>query len=540
MRRFGNWLYNTLWANWTRRIATLLGLAVVGTLVYVLLPPPDEPAGPETCATGVVRRGGECIGVNGTGYDFGTPEIGKVARAIAEENRKAGGKPHVTIAMMLPLQPDIPAERRQLRSEIQGAYLAQYRANRGENVPLIRLVLANPGDGYAQQAKVVRQLGSMAKDKRHNLRAVTGFNLSLRTTEKAIGQLTRKHGIPVLASRISADGLANPEDENKGVPFPGLARIIPTNSQQARALASFHGGLDDAETVLIKDTRPNDIYVESLAEAFGRDEPGPPGPKDQPYRSPGITEVGTTGNDFEQISLNICESKARYVYFAGRPVHLRLFALKLAETSCHGKKYTIVSGSGAAALNRYMKGGDWETLRGGRDAEEPTVTVQYAAPAHPKAWEGALRAWDKEHDDPKSRPGYLTDPQRELRELEDLAWKGTAGDIGDVRLEDSRTMLVHDGVRTIARAVVLATSQARGGVPPLERVASEWPRLESKYRVNGTSGWICLTNAGNAYNKPVAVVELDPRTKKVDFVGIGWPENGRAQPDNCIVPSKTE
>ncbi len=269
LRRFGNWLYNTLWANWTRRIATLLGLAAVGTLVYVLLPPPDEPAGPETCATGVVRRGGECIGVNGTGYDFGTPEIGKVARAIAEENRKVDGKPHVTIAMMLPLQPDIPAERRQLRSEIQGAYLAQYRANRGENVPLIRLVLANPGDGYAQQAKVVRQLGAMAKDKRHNLRAVTGFNLSLRTTENAIGQLTNKHGIPVLASRISADGLANPEDENKGVPFPGLARIIPTNSQQAKALASFHGGLDDAETVLIKDTRPNDIYVESLAEAFG-------------------------------------------------------------------------------------------------------------------------------------------------------------------------------------------------------------------------------------------------------------------------------
>ncbi|WP_306337844.1 amino acid ABC transporter substrate-binding protein [Streptomyces sp. KL118A] len=528
MRQFGNWLYNTFLANWMRRILTLLGLAAAGVLLYVFLPPIGEA---DRCATGVEKHGGECIGVNGTGYAFGTPEIDKVARAIAKENEEfVGDKPHVTVALMMPLQPDIAAERIQLRSEIQGAYLAQYRANREENTPLLRLVLANPGDSYAQQERVVDQLADLADDKKDNLRAVTGFNLSLDATKKAIARLTNELHIPVLASRVSADELANPERGAKD-PYPGLARIIPTNRQQADALASFHGELRDEQTVLVRDKREHDIYNNSLAKAFSRDEKGPPGPKDQTFESPSITDPGDTGNDFTLIAQNICQSTARYVYFAGRPVHLRLFALKLADVQCRGKKYTIVSGSGAATLNRYMKDGDWERLRGG--GKEPLVTVQYAAPGHPDAWDRELRGTK----DPEAR-AHLAEPRAELNRLRALIDKGSAGDIGPVPLEDSRTMLVYDGTRTVAKAVLLANAQTEGTVPSLKRVSDMWQRLEAVNRVRGTSGWICLTNAGNAYDKPVAVVELDPRTEKLRLVGIGWPE-GRPQPQDCRVPSDT-
>ncbi|MGW6533295.1 amino acid ABC transporter substrate-binding protein [Streptomyces venezuelae] len=527
MRQFGNWLYNTFLANWMRRILTLAGLVAAGVLLYVFLPPIGEP---ESCATGVEKHGGECIGVNGTGYAFGTPEIDKVARAIAKENEEfVGDKPHVTVALMLPLQPDIDAERIQLRSEIQGAYLAQYRANREENTPLLRLVLANPGDSYAQQERVVDQLADMTGDKKVNLRAVTGFNLSLDATKKAIARLTNELHIPVLASRVSADELANPEGSAKA-PYPGLARIIPTNRQQADALASFHGELRDEQTVLVRDKRPHDIYNNSLAKAFSRDEDGPPGPKDQTFESPSITDPGDMGNDFTLIAQNICQSTARYVYFAGRPVHLRLFALKLADVQCRGKKYTIVSGSGAATLNRYLKNGDWDRLRGG--GKEPLVTVQYAAPGHPGSWDHELRDTRRAEE----RRDYFTEPRAELNKLRTLIGKGSAGDIGPVPLEDSRTMLVYDGTRTIAKAVLLANAQTEGTVPPLRRVSDMWQRLEAVNRVRGTSGWICLTNAGNAYDKPVAVVELDPRTERLRYVGVGWPK-GRAQPDDCRVPS---
>ncbi|MCT2592194.1 ABC transporter substrate-binding protein [Streptomyces sp. N2-109] len=535
----GNWLYNTFWSNRIRKALTgVLALALIMGAVY-FRPSSD----PDTCAAGIAKRGGECIGVNGSGYDFGTPEITKVSAAIARENERIAEKPHITVAMMLPLEPKIPAERKQLRSDLQGAYLAQYRVNRRENTPLLRLVLANPGKDYRQQEEVVDALAEMA-DSQENLRAVTGFNLSLSDTEKAIRRLTNELGIPVLASRVSADGLANEDGGTGELAYDGLARVIPTNRQQADALASFQGDLSDRETVLVRDTRPRDIYVKSLARAFSRDEDGPPGAKDQPFESPGITEVGDTGNDFTTIGHNICQSAAKVVYFAGRPAHLRLFALKLADTPCHGKRYTVISGSGAATLERYMSEADWKRLEGSDDGTgEPAVTVQYSAPAHPDTWDRALSDWEKEREEEtgrkpaaKERPAYLTEPQKELRALQRVIEQQSAGDIGPVALEDSRTIMVHDGVRTVAEAVFLANSQTEGSVPPLDRVTAQWARLESRHRVTGASGWICLTNGGNPYDKPVAVVELDPSTRKLAFEGIGWPL-GEAQPSDCVVPS---
>ncbi|MGW1603849.1 acyl-CoA dehydrogenase family protein, partial [Streptomyces eurythermus] len=41
----------------------------------------DLPTGYGGSARSALRLGDECVGVNGEGYDFGTPEIGGVARA---------------------------------------------------------------------------------------------------------------------------------------------------------------------------------------------------------------------------------------------------------------------------------------------------------------------------------------------------------------------------------------------------------------------------------------------------------------------------
>ncbi|GHC75497.1 hypothetical protein [Streptomyces flavofungini] len=140
--------------------------------------------------------------------------------------------------------------------------------------------------------------------------------------------------------------------------------------------------------------------------------------------------------------------------------------------------------------------------------------MQYAAPAHPGEW-------DRELSGGKDRPGHLVEPERQLAELRGLASRQGAGDIGPVALDGSRTMLVHDGVWTIAESVFLANAQSAGEVPPLPRVSAQWSRLECAHRVAGTSRWICLTNAGHPYDKPVAVVELDPRTRRLAFVGLG-------------------
>ncbi|MFF7310605.1 amino acid ABC transporter substrate-binding protein [Streptomyces sp. NPDC008137] len=509
---------------------------------------------PDTCAEGVERIGDECVGVNGEGYDFDTPEIADVARAIARENQRIEDEPHVTVAMMLPLQSDREALRRQMRSDLQGAYLGQRQANEGEGEPpRIRLVLANPGQAYGHQAKVVDTLLRMAASPEDRLRAVTGFNLSLAATEAAVKRLT-ENKVPVLAARISGDRIAN-EDRPDGMAalkFPGLARILPTNNDAAQALANFNGerGRRNLRTVLVYDKRP-DGYNESLARAFSRiKEKGPAGPAAMSFESPSIDEPGSTGNQFTQTANNICDSEADTVYFAGRTLHLRIFALKLAQVGCENRHYTIVSGSDAASLRQAMTEKDWARLRG--EDGRPKVTVQYAAPAHPDAWTTELTAWTKRytatHDKrppAQDLPQYLTEPKAALDTLRNQITttrrEGTA--LGSTpNLDDSRTMLVYDGLITIGKAL----HQAQRGAPETtaptrEDVGRQWSLLQSRHRVQATSGLICLTTGGNAYDKPAAIVELDPGRKgegTLKFVGLGWP-TGKPQPKNCVIPSTT-
>lgn len=527
----------------------LYALAGVAVLVAVGVIGGSTVGKPDTCHDGIEKTGGECIGVDGAGYDFGTPEISAVAKAIAAENNRIAKQPHVTVAMMLPLQSDMPALRRQMRSDLQGAYLGQRQANSGEGqVPKIRLVLANPGRNYGQQDQVVSTLLDMAHSDKDKLRAVTGFNLTLETTETAVERLT-ENGVPVLASRISGDGIANVDGKTQR--FPGLARIIPTNGNAARALANFNGarGRDDARTVLVYDTRP-DAYDESLARAFrGIKETGPAGPDDMSFTSPGIDEPGSTGSQFEQIANNICGSAADTVYFAGRTLHLRIFALTLARQTCANRHFTLVSGSDAASLRQAMSEKDWAQLRG--EDGRAKVTVQYAAPAHPAAWNTELAAWTKRfkathHREPTANelPQYLAEPKAALDALDDLIRStGKAGtDLGSIpNLEDSRTMLVYDGLVTIGTALHEVQGKDAEQAPSLADVGQEWSKLQSVHRVRGTSGLICLTNGGNPYDKPVAVVELNPGQGvrgALKFVGLGWP-TGKEQPKNCVIPSGT-
>ncbi|MFI6695954.1 ABC transporter substrate-binding protein [Streptomyces sp. NPDC050433] len=535
---------------WKKILYAVLGVAAVvalGLTIGYLVQKPD------TCTDGIERIGGECIGVDGAAYDFGTPEIADVARAISRENERIDDQPHVTVAMMLPLQSDRAALRRQMRSDLQGAYLGQRQANEGEGEPpKIRLVLANPGRNYEHQKRVVDTLLRMADSPKDRLRAVTGFNLSLDTTEAAVKRLTQ-HKIPVLGSRITGDRIANEEAADGIVQqrFPGLARIIPTNHDAARALANFNGdrGRENLRTVLVYDKRP-DRYNESLAKAFsGIEEEGPVGPAPMPFESPAIDEAGSTGNQFTQLANNLCDSRADMIYFAGRTLHLRIFALKLAQVGCEDRHYTIVSGSDAASLRQDMSEKDWARLRG--EDGRAKVTVQYAAPAHPDAWRTELVRWNKEWDAARDRepteeelPQYLTEPQAALNTLMNRieTTRGDGTSLGSTpNLEDSRTMLVYDGLISIGKALRQAQSGGTAAVPSREDVGRQWSLLQSRHRVQGTSGLICLTSGGNPYDKPVAVVELDPGLKgpgKLRFVGLGWP-TGREQPKNCVIPSST-
>ncbi|MCG5212004.1 hypothetical protein [Streptosporangium sp. KLBMP 9127] len=518
---------------------TAAWLVMAGALGYGLSLPIGPPES-ESCGERLEVVGADCVGVSdGTGVFM--PDIEGMrdvfARIEAENNRIATRK-HATVALMIPMESDIPAVREQILSEVQGAFLAQLQANKPDAaMPPIRLVLANPGRDYRQWRHTVNKLTQQEPA----LRVVAGFNLSLGNTWHAMSHLTKVRRIPVVAGLVTSGDFANPETQDRdGDPFPGLARVVSTAKEQADALLKFDPKLAGAETALVVDTRPMDNYNDSLRAAFTEARKGNKGTgvQDMTFESPGLEEAGITPNRFEDFALNICQSNARFVYFAGRAFHLKLFVKKLAGTYCSGKEsYTVISGSDATTLDSRLDDDERRLLRGDPGGGKPAVSVEYAAPAHPDAWSVEIQKWSRHRSKPRKEdiPRYLAEPQEALDELRAGI---AAAKIGDVRLEDGRTIITHDVVLTAAKELAKAAAVSNTEVPSAEHVREILTDLNAAYRVRGASGWICLTNAGNPYDKALSVVRLDPAADELRLEGVAWPE-GEPPKNNCVVPQAT-
>jgi hypothetical protein len=511
------------WIRWlvlgkiTRRLliaVCVLAVVLAGSLVYIWVTDPS-------CGKDVEKRGpgDECTGVTDGDAVF-APSLKAVFGRIKEENERIAGQRHATIALMVPMNSGNTAEQRQILEEIQGAYLAQYRANHLSNsrAPAIRLVLANPGRNNAHWRPVADRLAEMTTS-RHNLRAVTGFNISMRSTAQAIAYLTNEKGIPVVGGPITADDIANSAQRPDA--FKGLARVAPNNNDEATALASFDRTVKPSETAVVEDIREGDNYISTLRRTFERLAAGAP-LAPETYESPrdNVNDEGNLSNDFHQMVTNICVSSARHIYFAGRPVQLRQFVNELGKRACADKHYTVISGSHASTLAVDQKF-DWDALGRGRG-----ITMRYASLAHPDAWTGPGA--------PKT--GGSAAAYRNLSDLVAQFGTGPAAPVGEISLTDSRTIITYDSVST-AVAAIRNNTVGNVPMPTLTQVGNSWLRLHGPNKVEGASGWICLDRYGNPYDKAVSVVHLDPDTRSARFDGLAWPE-GVPPAASCTAPNR--
>ncbi|WP_433431921.1 hypothetical protein [Nonomuraea sp. CA-141351] len=486
---------------------------------------------PDSCGERLERAGHDCVGVS-DGKDVFMPDVEgmrEVFARIAAENARVQPMKHATVALMIPMESDVPAVRQQILGEVCGAYLAQRRANSPEAAtPPIRLVLANPGRGYGQWRIAIDKLLEQESD----LRVVVDFNLSLDTTHAAMSELTQQRGIPVVAGLVTSGAFANPESEKPSkYPFPGLARVVSTAKEQAAALLKSDLSLAGSETALVVDDRPRDNYNASLWEAFDearKTRKKGIGVQDMTFRSKDLEVVGNTPNIFADFARNICESRARYVYFAGRAFHLKLFIQQLATVYCKDKpSYTVITGSDATTIAERLTDGERAMLRGDPGIGRPSVSVEYAAPAHPEAWSTEAKKWRR-----GDLPGYLAEAQQAMTELrEDIAATG----LGNVSLEDGRLIIAHDVVLVAAKELAKAAAINNTELPSTAQVTESLPNLNAAYRIQGASGWICLTRAGNPYDKPVPVVRLDGASGKLKLKAVAWPEGGPPK-NNCVIP----
>ncbi|MEV0170984.1 hypothetical protein AB0I00_07630 [Streptomyces sp. NPDC050803] len=507
------WLREDVWEIPLRRYLALLvtGALVAGMFFGVRALAQDD----RSCAPGVVRPEGsdECVGVSTTDYAFDRPQLREVVRAIDRENRslKPGG--YVTVALLEPFTATDPDNLGDVLHEMQGAYLAQYRANHESNgqLPAIRLVLANPGATGAHWEHTVDQLERMTKGP-DRLRAVTGVGLSTENNKRAVKELTRR-GIPVVGTSITADDLANGQDGKD--PFPGLARVSPTNTDEARALASF-AKVTAGKALLVYD-KPGDPYTRTLQESFAKLIEGSPY-EPQPFTPPADrSKEGTTANTFRQITHLVCDTapETDTILFAGRHTQLRQFINALGGRGCQDRKFTLLTGDEASYLT-----GDKDL---DRSALTHNLSVRYTALAHPDAWP----------QDAAKTGGSAADAH-DLAALLATGDRKPVGPIGQVSLQDGQLIIAYDAMRLAVNGIREATPDGRTA-PPLADVGLQWPQVKGSLRVNGASGWICLDVHGNPYDKAVPVVELTPEGR-ARFVKIAWPE-GKPPGKECLPPS---
>ncbi|MCW7946106.1 hypothetical protein AAW14_29955 [Streptomyces hygroscopicus] len=512
--RLWRWLREDVWEIRFRRYVALLlaaALVAVGAWGGLRLTQEDR-----SCARGVAHPEGsnDCVGVATTAYDFGQPRLTATVQAIDRENRRLKSGSYVTVALLLPFTSSAPASLNDILHELQGAYLAQYQANHAptEESPAIRLVLANPGADGAYWRGVVDRLDEMAKGP-DRLRAVTGIGLSTDANKAAVKELTRR-GIPVIGTSITADDLAN--GQNGKDPFPGLARVAPTNTDEAAALASF-AKVSAGNALLVYD-KPGDPYTQTLQSSFEKLLSGSPY-QPQPFTPPADrTQEGTTANQFRQITQLLCVTPGSTdtILFAGRHTQLRQFINELGGRGCMDHRFTLLTGDEGSYLT-----GDGKL---DRRALNSNLSVRYTALAHPDAW-------TKE----TATTGGSAADATALEDLIGRAEQGPVGPIGSIALDDGELIIAHDAMQLAVQGLREATPTGES-VPPLADVVNEWAFIKGSHRVNGASGWICLDVHGNPYDKAVPIVELTPSDGS-RFVRIAWPE-GRPPAKECLPPGR--
>jgi ABC-type branched-subunit amino acid transport system substrate-binding protein len=514
MARLWTWLREDVWEIRFRRYAALALAAVLAGLgVWGGMTATKEN---RSCAPGVVQPKGsdECVGVSWTTYDFGRPQFADTVRAIHRENTRLTPGSYVTVALLEPFTATDADNLGDVLHELQGAYLAQYQANHDTTglKPKIRLVLANPGSTGTYWQHTVDQLAGMTGGS-DRLRAVTGVGLSTDNNKKAVKELTSR-GIPVIGSSITADDLANGQDGKD--PFPGLARVSPTNTDEARALASF-AKVSAANAFLVYD-RTGDPYTRTLQASFEKMLKGSRY-EAQPFTPPADrSKEGSTSNVFMQITNILCNTPTttNTILFAGRHTQLRQFINMLGQRGCHDRRFTVLTGD------------EGSYLAGDKDLDpaalkDPLLTVRYTSLAHPDAW----------LTDTAKTGGSAADA-KVLQSLLGSAGKEPVGPLGPIALDDGQLIIAYDAMRLAVRGIRGASPT--GKIPALADVGLQWPQVKGKeLRVNGASGWICLDAHGNPYDKAVPIVQLTPQSR-ARFVKIAWPE-GKPPSAECLPPA---
>lgn len=463
-----------------------------------------------TCGPGVDLIDEQCIGVT-DGSVLLSPDLADVLGKIREENKKVdrSGRNAVSVAYLLPLPKPVLNDPfpDYLRHELEGAHLAQRIANGAESQgdePLLRLLIANDGDRSSQWGKVVSALEDKV-DGPERLVAVVATGQTLTTRQQAIGALLAKQ-IPVIASQLTGDKLT-PTTENPST-TQGLARIAPSNSDEAAAAAAY---LKPSATraLVVQNTDPEDSYSQSLGTAFQKDFTDDTHKIVKPIETYN-PQLGGVANTMRDMLVSICQQKPDIVFFAGRSAELAAFVKALPTRPCIDFPINVMSGDDIAQFATTVIGN--HELREGLSTN---ASVRYTALAHPESWA-------------VSPGGFAPGAMRPFQSSCERCFRTVfPEELPDESLNDGAAIMGHDAIKTIED--VIGTRGETNDRPTL--IIQQFNRMHGEKSVPGASGWISIDDHGDVINKAVPILEVQPGGTVV-FVQLSAPRGSPCRPED--------
>lgn len=441
------------------------------------------------CADGVVRMGptDECVGVTDGTYVF-RKHLQRVTERIKEENDRLvkDGEPYVSVAYLtsFTLGEADSNSAESVRHELQGAYLAQQRSNRGDlkGVPRIRLLIANPGSESRHWEHTVDEL--VARKETERLVAVVGLGPSTTPNLAALKRLS-KAGLATVAGTMTATNIRDIE---------GFARVVPTNRDEARAAAAYLRREKVGTAVVVRDVARENLYARTLSRDFTEEFPRGDGHRmvTEPRTFDSSKAVWETELTF--IAQQLCQYRPEVVYFAGRGKHLTHFIQRLSNRPCTDWTFTVMTGDDTTNLTR----------RELDEAAKRGIRVLYTGLAHPDMW--------------TDRPDRVSRPSIQVFQEDGPMDEWFPSD----RHEDGQAMTAHDAVLTAATGAQMAD----GGEAEVtgETVGAMFRQMHGEQRVPGAGGFLSFRNNGNPVERAVPILELKPDGNPV-FVEAIFPED---------------
>jgi hypothetical protein len=218
---------------WRRRALAAGAVVVIVAAVVVAVTLTDRPP----CGVGLAKAGEECVGVTDGSYVF-DERLAVVEKKIRDENARVNSQDHVTLALLTPMIPAANGSSTwgRIRAQLEGAHVAQLRANEGDKWPKVKLVLAHPGSNQQEWRRVVGQLVSMT-----DLVGVVGLVPSSRITQDVMHELAA-HDLPMVGSLVTATDI-NKEVDPSGKPtyVEGVQQSSLDNSRPGDRLIRLPG-----------------------------------------------------------------------------------------------------------------------------------------------------------------------------------------------------------------------------------------------------------------------------------------------------------